>query len=86
MTLLTPSGEFAIEHNVGARDRALRLWAAAALLVVAVTAYALNAGLLTLVPVTLAAVGLVTAATRRSPLYSALGLSTLSLRRVPSSR
>lgn len=86
MTLMTSGSEFVIEHNVGARDRALRLWAAAALLLAAATAYALDAGMLTVLPVALAAVALVTAVTRRSPLYSALGLSTLSLRRVPSSR
>ena len=86
MTLTTGRGPIAIERNVGAHDRALRLWAAAALLLVALTTLALDAALLSLVATAMALLASVTAITRRSLLYRAFGLSTLRLTRVPSTR
>jgi hypothetical protein len=71
------------ERNIGARDRMLRLAASVVLMPTGVVLLALDAELVALVPAAVGLVALVTAVTGRSPLYAALQLSTLQLRRVP---
>jgi uncharacterized membrane protein len=71
------------ERNIGARDRMLRLVASVVLVVAGIATLELGAELLALAPIAMGLVALVTAVTGRSPLYTALGISTLQLTRVP---
>jgi hypothetical protein len=86
VTLTISGGRFMIERNVGARDRALRLSAAVALLFAGTVTLALRADLVSLMPLAVGLLALTTAITQHSPLYGALGMSTLRLTRVSSSR
>lgn len=71
------------ERNIGARDRMLRLVASVVLVVAGIAMIELDAELVALAPVAAGLVALVTAVAGRSPLYAALGISTLQLTRVP---
>lgn len=71
------------ERNIGARDRMLRVVASVVLLVAGIAMLEPGAELAALAPIAMGLVALATAATGRSPLYAALGLSTLRLTRVP---
>jgi hypothetical protein len=72
------------ERNIGARDRTLRLVTSVVFWLTGVVLLEVGAELVALAPVALGVVALVTAITGRSPLYAALRLSTLELRRLPS--
>ena len=72
------------ERNIGARDRTLRLVTSVVFWLTGVVLLEVGAELVALAPVALGVVALVTAITGRSPLYAALRLSTLGLRRVSS--
>ena len=72
------------ERNIGARDRMLRLVASVMLVAAGIATLELSAELLGLAPIAMGLVALVTAVTGRSPLYTALGISTLQLTRVPA--
>jgi hypothetical protein len=86
VTLTTSSGRIMIERNIGARDRALRLSAAVALLFAGAVTLPLRADLVSLMPLAVGLITLTTAIARYSPLYGALGMSTLRLRRVSQPR
>lgn len=72
------------ERNIGARDRMLRLVTSIVLVLAAIALLELDAALLAIASAAVGLVALVTAVTGRSPLYAALRLSTLGLRRVSS--
>jgi hypothetical protein len=73
-----------LERNIGGRDRTFRLLISAVLLCAGVVLLALRAELIALAPAAVGLVALITALTRRSPLYAALRMSTLGLTRVSS--